>query len=152
MLLVEARQNNLQLHNINNVDLFNLFEILLDTGLDRKEAREKAIQYSEEHETDPSVIMTIAGASGCKIDYRRFGKGGGGMFTIFEELAQEHEALGEARGVVLGEALGEARGIVETGFDFGLSEQDILGQLQKKLNISLQKAQEYFQMFGKQAL
>lgn len=148
MLLVEARQNNLQLHNINNVDLFNLFEILLDTGLDRKEAREKAIQYSEEHETDPSVIMTIAGASGCKIDYRRFGKGGGGMFTIFEELAQEHEALGEARGV----ALGEARGIVETGFDFGLSEQDILGQLQKKLNISLQKAQEYFQMFGKQAL
>ena len=74
------------------------------------------------------------------------------MFTIFEELAQEHEALGEARGVVLGEALGEARGIVETGFDFGLSEQDILGQLQKKLNISLQKAQEYFQMFGKQAL
>ncbi len=152
MLLVEARQNNLQLHNINNVDLFNLFEILLDTGLDRKEAREKAIQYSEEHETDPSVIMTIAGASSCKIDYRRFGKGGGGMFTIFEELAQEHEALGEARGVALGEARGEARGIVETGFDFGLSEQDILGQLQKKLNISLQKAQEYFQMFGKQAL
>ncbi len=82
------------------------------------------------------------------------------MFAIFEEFAREHEALGEARGVALGEArgeargvaLGEARGIVETGSDFGLSEQDIVSQLQKKLNISLQKAQEYFQMFGKQTL
>lgn len=65
----------------------------------RKEAREKAIQYSEEHE-----------------------------------------------------ALGEVRGIIETGFDFGLSEQDILSQLQRKMNISLQKAQEYFQMLGRQTL
>ena len=45
---------------------------------------------------------------------------------------------------------GKAEGIIETGLDVGLSEQDILERLQKKLDISLQKAQEYFLRFGKQ--
>lgn len=44
---------------------------------------------------------------------------------------------------------GEAKGIVETGYEFGLSEEDILIRLQKKLDISLQKAQEYLIMFSK---
>ena len=47
---------------------------------------------------------------------------------------------------------GEAKGIIETGYEFGLSEDDILTRLQKKLNISLQKAQEYLSMFGKQTV
>ena len=38
---------------------------------------------------------------------------------------------------------------IELGFEFGLSEEEILDRLQKKLNISLQKAQEYFSMFAK---
>ncbi len=45
---------------------------------------------------------------------------------------------------------GEAKGIVETGIEFGASEHDIIKRLQNKLNLSLQTAQEYFQMFGKQ--
>ena len=36
------------------------------------------------------------------------------------------------------------------GHEFGLSEHDILDKLQKKLDISLQKAQEYFAMFAEQ--
>ena len=47
---------------------------------------------------------------------------------------------------------GEAKGIVETGFDFGLSESDILKRLQEKLGISAQKAQEFLNMFGKQTV
>lgn len=43
---------------------------------------------------------------------------------------------------------GEAKAIVETGYEFGLSEGDILDRLQKKLNIPLQKAQEYLRVFG----
>ena len=46
----------------------------------------------------------------------------------------------------------EAKGIVETGFDFGLSENDILKRLQEKLNLSLQMAQEYIKMFGRQTV
>ena len=32
---------------------------------------------------------------------------------------------------------GEAKGIIEMGHDFGLSEEDILARLQKKLNVCL---------------
>ena len=44
---------------------------------------------------------------------------------------------------------GEAKGIIEMGHDFGLSEEDILARLQKKLNVSLQKAQEYLYAYRK---
>lgn len=40
MLLVEARKNNLILRNGNNVDLFNLLEIILDRSIPRNEAKE----------------------------------------------------------------------------------------------------------------
>lgn len=45
---------------------------------------------------------------------------------------------------------GEARGIIEMGHDFGLSEEDILARHQKKLNVSLQKVQEYISAYKKQ--
>lgn len=69
MLLVEARQNDLTFHNINNVDLFNLLNILLDKGKPLHELKDKAIYYAKEHEVDKSVIMTVAGAANCKLDY-----------------------------------------------------------------------------------
>lgn len=47
---------------------------------------------------------------------------------------------------------GRAEGIIETGFEFGLSEGEILERLQKKLNITLQMAQEYVSRFGKQTV
>lgn len=142
MILVEARENSLVFNNGNNIDFFNLLEILLERNVPRNEAREKAIQYSEEHGTDKVVVMTIAGATNSKIDYNSFEKGDGRMCTLFEEIAVENEKKGKAEG--------KAEGIIETGLDVGLSEQDILERLQKKLDISLQKAQEYFMQFGKQ--
>ena len=63
------------------------------------------------------------------------------MCTVFEET--------RAEGIQEGRLEGEAKGIVETGYEFGLSEKDILVRLQKKLDISLQKAQEYLIMFSK---
>lgn len=142
MILVEARQNSLAFSNGNNIDFFNLLEILLGRDLSRNEAREKAIQYSEEHGTDKTVVMTIAGATNSKIDYNAFAKGDGRMCTLFEEIAMENEKKGKAEG--------KAEGIIETGLDVGLSEQDILERLQDKMGIPLQKAQEYFMKFGKQ--
>jgi hypothetical protein len=37
------------------------------------------------------------------------------------------------------------------GYEFGLSENDILEKLQSKLQVSAQKAQEYLEQFGKTA-
>lgn len=145
MHLVEARKNNLKLHNINNQDLFNLLEILLDRRGRLNETREKAIKYAKEHDVEKTVIMTVAGAANCKMDYDMIvGKGDADMCTVFEETRAEGKAEGKVEG--------EAKGIIETGYEFGLSEEDILTRLQKKLNISLQKAQEYISMFGKAAI
>ena len=60
------------------------------------------------------------------------------MYKVFEATRLE------------GVEQGLAQGIIEMGIEYGLSEQDILGKLQKKLNISLSKAQDYFEKFRNQ--
>jgi hypothetical protein len=140
MLLVEAKENNLVLHNVNNRDLFNLLEILLDTEIPKNQVKEKVIQYSEEHNTEKAVIMTVAGATNTKLNYNSLAKGDGRMCSVFDEIAKEAEVKGRAME------------IIETGLEFGLSESDILSRLQKKLDVSLQMAQEYLAMFGKQTV
>lgn len=149
MNLVEARENNLALHNINNVDLFNLLEILLDKSSKLKEIRDKAIEYTDKHNVDKSVIMTVAGAANSRIDYNSLEKkGDADMCTVFEETRLE----GILEGRLEGRLEGEAKGIIETGYDFGLSDNDILDRLQKKLNVSEEVAQGYIEMFGKQTV
>lgn len=66
------------------------------------------------------------------------------MCTLFDEIEKE--------GKIEGKIEGKAEGIIETGIDLGLAEDDILQRLQTKLNVSLQKAQEYFEAFGKQTI
>lgn len=138
MNLVEARENALSLHNINNVDLFNLLEILLNKSSPIKEIRDKAVDYADKHNVDKSVIMAVAGAANSRIDYNSLEKrGDADMCTVFEETRLE------------GRLEGEAKGIVEAGYDFGLSDNDILNRLQKKLNVSEEAAQGYIEMYGK---
>ncbi len=139
ILLVEARENNLTFHNIKNVAFFNMMKIILNKNLSKEEAKKKVIDYAREHNVDKSVIMTVAGATNCKLDYNALSrKEDFDMCTLFDEIAKENEAKGEAKG------------IIETGLEFGIPEHDILERLQKKLNLSLQTAQEYIKMYGKQ--
>ena len=141
MHLVEARKNNLKFHNINNRDLFNLFGILLNEKGCINEIKEKAIDYAKRNKVEKSVIMTLTGAANCKIGYNlNSKKGETNMWTVFEETWKD------------GKLEGKAEEIVEIGYEFGLSENDILERLQTKLNISLQKAQEYLAMFGKRVV
>ncbi len=141
MMLVEARQNNLSFHNMNNVYFFNMLQMVLDKSIPKNESKEKVIKYAREHGIDKTVIMTVAGATNCKINYNALAeKGDADMCTLFEEIARESEAKGKAEG------------IIETGYDFGLSENDILERLQNKLKVSLQTAQEYLEMFGKRTV
>lgn len=146
MLLVEARKNDLKLHNINNVDFFNMMEILTDKSRPLKETREKAIAYAKERHVSRSVVMTVAGAANCPIDYHSLDeKGESGMWTVFEETKKEGIEEGIKEGIVKG----KAQAIVETSLEFGLSEQQIIEKLRQKLNVSALKAQEYFDLYGK---
>lgn len=105
------------------------------------EIREKAIDYAKRNKVEKSVIMTLTGAANCKIGYNlNSKKGETNMWTVFEETWKD------------GKLEGKAEEIVEIGYEFGLSENDILERLQTKLNISLQKAQEYLAMFGKRVV
>lgn len=69
MLLVEARQNDLTFHNINNRTFFHMLKVILDKSIPRDEAKKKVIDYAREHNVDKKVIMTVAGAANCRIDY-----------------------------------------------------------------------------------
>ena len=136
--LVEARENRLLLHNMENRDLFNLFAILLGSN-NPWEKKELAIDYAKEHAVEKDVIMAVAGATNSKLSYSEFErKGETDMISVFQETWDE------------GKAEGKAEGIIETGYDCGLSREDILMRLQNRLDISIQKAQEYMEMFGKQ--
>ena len=70
---------------------------------------------------------------------------------IEQELKQGIEQgieQGIAQGLAEGKSEGQAEAIIEMGHEFGLTETDILERLQRKLGISMQKAEEYFHMFA----
>ena len=78
------------------------------------------------------------------------------MCKAIEDLIAESEARGRAEGEVRGraegETRGEAKGKIEICLDMSFSKEDILKKLQEKLNISLQQAGEYFEMYGKRTV
>lgn len=84
--------------------------------------------------------MTLVSATNSQIDYDVFKRGGSDMCTVFQEIANEAELKGRAKE------------IIETGYEFDLSDSAILDRLQKRLDVTPQKAQEYFEMFGRQAI
>ncbi|MCI8508021.1 MAG: transposase [Lachnospiraceae bacterium] len=137
MLLVEARQNDLILHNINNVDLFNLLSILLDKSKPLHEARDKVINYAKEHEVDKSVVMTVAGATNCKMDYNALDrKGDADMCTVFEETRLE----------------GEVKGIIKMLKKYNESNDNILKELMSEFGISKDEAEEYLDKYNQGVL
>jgi len=150
MNLVEVRNNNLIFHNHQNRDLFQLCKILYNSSFSVTERRQQAIQYDQENQTDRSVILAVASATGCKTILKGHGKkGNGNMCTLWEEVEKESEARGESRGEARGKITGIAQGIIEMSQEFGLSDQEILQKLQTKLNLTLQQAKEYLVEFGK---
>ena len=55
----------------------------------------------------------------------------------------------ESRGRMEGEKKGEAKGMIEICLEMNFSKEDILRKLQDKLNISMQQASEYLEIYGK---
>ena len=63
------------------------------------------------------------------------------MCKAIEDLILESEEKGEKKG--------EEKGMIEICLEMNLSKEDILRKLQDKLNISMQQASEYFEIYGK---
>ena len=163
MHLIEARQSNLNFKNSNNCDLFNMLKIILDTSLNKKEAIEKTIKYSEEHNTKEEVIMTVASAANLEYKHKYFENGGGNMCTLFKEIAREAREEGMLEGMNTGrieglnagrieglnagrlEGLktGKIQGIIETLRDLNVPDADITKKLKEKFKLTDEEAENY---------
>lgn len=73
-------------------------------------------------------------------------------YSEIEEIVAKEvdkaEARGEARGKAEGEAEGEARGIIKMALKFGKDRGFVIESLTKELNISISKAEEYYEIFS----
>ena len=69
------------------------------------------------------------------------------MYSVFEETREEGRREGEREGIAKGMEQGMAKGVIQMCMDFNLSKNEILEKLQQKMNIPLQKAEEYFQIY-----
>ena len=125
---MEVRKNNLKLHNIDNRDLFNLLDIFLNNNESRVKRREQALHYAKENQVTKAVVMTVASAANCQLDYEELNTNGGkNMYSVFQETWNE------------GNIQGRAKEIIETGQEFGFSKSEILGRLS---GVSLQTLPE----------
>jgi hypothetical protein len=70
--------------------------------------------------------------------------------TVLETESERLIRIGRTEGENKGRTEGGAKEIIEMGQEFGLDDNSILKRLQTKLQISMQQAQEYLQMYGKQ--
>ncbi|MCI8566180.1 MAG: transposase, partial [Lachnospiraceae bacterium] len=159
MVLVEARRSGLKLHNSKNIDLFRLLEILLDQSHPTSETRKRAIEYAREKQVDRSVILAVAGAVNCKMDYTELTKEGADMCTVFEmtwaEGKAEGRVEGRAEGRVEGKAEGRAEGIAEgiralilDNLEEGTSKERIILKLQKRFSLKEAEARKYMKEFA----
>ena len=62
-------------------------------------------------------------------------------YSEVEEIVAEEAARAAAEG--------KAEGIINMSLEFGKDKGFIIGSLTKKLNISTEKAEEYYKMFSK---
>lgn len=146
MHLVEARENDLVFYNMDNIAFFDMMKIILDKNATGEKAKKELIEYAAEHQVDETVIMTVAGAANCAIDYNASTKkkGEAAMKNLFEKIAEDSKAEGRAEG--------RAEGIIEAATGLGLGENDIVQMLQNKLSVTRQKAQEYYKRLGKRTV
>lgn len=98
------------------------------------------------------------------LDYVAGGKSDDDYVLKLEEAVKEakknrewrHEymtlLMRDQENIEKGKLEGRVVEIIETGYEFGLSEDNILERLQKKLDVSLQTAREYLARFGKQTV
>lgn len=103
------------------------------------------LEYGK-HEKDSryQAVMNLIVEANQKVFSKEDEKMCEALRKIMSDELEERENIGRTEGRI--------EGIIETGIEIGLSEEDILGKLQKKLDVSLQKAQEYLHMFGKQTV
>ncbi len=128
-------------------ELQSVFEFLRYAG-DKKALGERMVKNKEKYRRLSSQAKALlAHLTNIKkipnVKEEELERGEFDMCKAFEDMKEE----GRLEGKIEGRAEGRAEEIVESGYEFKLSESEILERLQNRLNISLEAAQGYFAMF-----
>ena len=120
----------------------------------KSEARKKVVEYAQKHNVDKTVVMTVAGATKCKIDYNSLSRKRGDvtMNTLFDEIEKEGMIKGKAEGIIEGKAEGIIEGIqalIESLQEMEIPYTKTQNQLMVKFSLSEDTAQEYMDKFWK---
>jgi predicted transposase YdaD len=71
---------------------------------------------------------------------------------LWDEVKAEGKTEGKAEGRAEGKAEGKAEEIVSTGMEFGMTREEVLSRLERKLGIDGQQALRYYEQFSQQEI
>lgn len=101
MLLIEACRCSLPFGNPSNIDLFHLLgTIQYDDSRQKEIMTAEAMSYIQEKEVDEDVIKTVSSLTKGKFNITVKREGAGGMYTIFDKVADDAAIEGEIKGII----------------------------------------------------
>lgn len=90
--VVENKDNNLNLKNQNNIDLFKLLSIIYDVEKSKEQRREELRLYEENRQIDEHVMDAVLVATKVNIKYNKAGELK--MCTLWDEVREEGRMSG----------------------------------------------------------
>lgn len=136
MILIEACRCSLPMHNASNVDLFHLLgTIQFDDSRQKEKMTAEAMNYIREKSVDEDVLKAVSSLTKGKFNISVKKKGAGGMYTIFDKVADDAAIEGEIKG------------IIKMGRRYHADEESIIEDLMSECNISEEDARTYMEQF-----
>ena len=136
MLLIEACRCSLPFRNLGNIDLFHLLGMIqYDNSKPTEIMTAEAMSYIQEKKVDEDVIKTVSSLTKGKINITVKREGAGGMYTIFDKVADDAAIEGEIKG------------IIKTERRYNADDEVIVERLMMECSISEEDARTYMEQY-----
>ncbi len=136
MLLIEACRCSLPFRNLSNIDLFHLLgTIQYDNSKPKEIMTAEAMSYIQEKKVDEDVVKTVSSLTKGKINIIVKREGAGGMYTIFDKVADDAAIEGEIKG------------IIKTERRYNADDEVIVERLMIECSISEEDARTYMEQY-----
>lgn len=150
MRLIEVNHSDKKFSNHENQLFFEAVKLFQNQNVSEEEKITNIEKFNAENQCSKDVTLAVAAVTGNKDFIENYHQGGAvDMCTLYEYCEKKGEARGEARGKLIGEANGRVREIIDTGYEFHMTDEAIIKRIQDKLNVSMEMAVEYFKAFKK---
>ena len=136
MLLIEACRCSLPFENPSNIDLFHLLgTIQYDDSRQKEIMTAEIIDYVQEKKVDEDVIKTVSSLTKGKFNMNVKKEEIGGMYTIFDKVADDAAIEGEIKG------------IIKTGRKYKAGDESIIADIVVECDISEEDARTYMEQY-----